>query len=64
VPAKYQKIAFLNPVAQIIQDIREIFLGGQVVSSFWWLAPAATVLLLIIGLYIFNKKSKYFAEKV
>ncbi len=64
VPLKYQKIAFLNPVAQMIQDIRNIFLGGQVVSPFWWLAPAATVVLLVIGLFVFNKKSKYFAEEV
>lgn len=64
VPLKYQKIAFINPIAQIIQDIRQIFLGDQVVSPFWWLAPAATVLLLIIGLYVFTKKSKYFAEEV
>jgi len=64
VPLKYQKIAFFNPIAQIIQDIREIFLGGQVISPFWWLAPTATALLLIIGLYVFTKKSKYFAEEV
>lgn len=64
VPLKYQKIAFLNPIAQIIQDIRNIFLGGQVVSPFWWLAPTATIVLLVFGLIIFNKKSKYFAEEV
>jgi ABC-2 type transport system permease protein len=64
VPAQYQKIAFLNPVAQIIQDIRQVFLGGQVVSPFVWLAPVATVLFLIIGFWVFNRWSKYFAEEV
>lgn len=64
VPLKYHKIVFMNPVAQIIQDIRNVFLGGQVVSPFWWLAPAMTIGLLIIGLFIFTKKSKYFAEKI
>ena len=64
VPLKFQKIAFLNPVAQIIQDIREIVMGGQVLSSYFWLAPAATIVLLVLGLIVFNKKSKYFAEEV
>ncbi len=65
VPLKYHKIIFLNPVAQIIQDIRNIVLGGgQVVSPHIWLAPAATVVLMAIGLFVFNKKSKYFAEEV
>lgn len=64
VPLKYQKIAFLNPVAQIIQNIRNIFLGGQVVSPFVWLAPTATVLLLVIGFWVFSRYSKYFAEQV
>ena len=64
VPLKFQKIAFLNPVAQIIQDISEIVMGGQVLSSYFWLAPAATIVLLVLGLIVFNKKSKYFAEEV
>ncbi|SRR3989339_293413 len=64
VPLRFQKLAFLNPVAQIIQDIRQIFIGNQVVSPYFWLAPATTVVLLIFGLIIFSKKSKYFAEEV
>jgi ABC-2 type transport system permease protein len=64
VPLRFQKVAFLNPVAQIIQDIRQIVMGGQVVSPFIWLAPAATIILLIIGFWVFNAKSKYFAEEV
>ena len=64
VPLKFQKVAFLNPVAQIIQDIREIVMGGQVLSPCFWLAPAATIVLLVLGLIVFNKKSKYFAEEV
>ena len=63
-PLKFQKIAFLNPVAQIIQDIREIVMGGQVLSPYFWLAPAVTIILLVIGLWIFSAKSKYFAEEV
>lgn len=64
VPLQYQKLAFLNPVAQIIQDIRQIFIGGQVVSPYFWLAPGITIILLIFGLWIFSAKSKYFAEEV
>src|SRR4030042_2001438 len=64
VPLKYHKIVFLNPVAQIIQDIRSIILGGsQVVSPYPWLAPVTMVVLLVFGLIIFNKTSKYFAEE-
>jgi ABC-2 type transport system permease protein len=65
IPAQYQKIIFINPVAQMIQDIRNIVLGGgQAMSSYPWLAPVATVVLMVFGLFIFNKKSKYFAEEV
>jgi len=65
VPLKYHKIVFLNPVAQIIQDIRSIILGGgQIVSPYPWLSPVATIVLFVFGLIIFNKKSKYFAEEV
>lgn len=65
IPLKYQKIIFLNPIAQIIQDIRSVVIGGgQVVSPFWWLAPIATIVLLAVGLFVFNKKAKFFAEEV
>jgi len=65
IPVKYQKVIFINPVAQMIQDVRSIVLGGgQAMSSYPWLAPVATVILMVFGLFIFNKKSKYFAEEV
>ena len=64
------KVMMLNPLAQIIQDLRHyiVFSGSmrgwdlinnRLLASFPYLLP---VLIFGFGLYIFNKNAKRFAE--
>lgn len=65
IPNKYHWLIFLNPLAQIIQDLRHVSIEPNgVVSPFVCLAPLVTLVILILGLLIFLKKSPYFAEKI
>ena len=70
----YQKIVMLNPVAQVMQDIRRIVLGPEldpqtIAAVYGFRAaralPAAIAIgVFIIGLVLFQKDSKHFAERV
>ena len=65
VPAKYQKIIFLNPVARIIQGIREAILGSG--NDFLTLKSNLyicifTGLLFLVGWFLFERMSRSFAE--
>ena len=65
IPIKYHYLIFLNPLAQIIQDLRRISIDPTgLVPPFGWLTPLITLVILILGLVIFLKKSPYFAEKI
>lgn len=63
-------IMMMNPVAQVIQDIRFNLIAPETTPTTWntmnpWfgLIPIViTILLLIVGLIYFNKNSKKFAE--
>jgi ABC-2 type transport system permease protein len=66
------KLLMLNPIAQVIQDIRYVLVTPEtkVLSDFYsnnivWLVPIAIVGAIIIfsSLY-FRKRSRYFAEEV
>ena len=72
-PGWAQPIAFVNPIVQVMQDVRSIVIGGPVaittadVYGSWWgyLAPlgffAATV---AFSLWLFRRESPWFAERV
>lgn len=73
VPHEYAKFLILNPMAQIIQDVRHVLItpysqtikqvyGGNIVI---WLIPIGLTIIVTIGagLY-FRNRSKYFAEEV
>jgi ABC-2 type transport system permease protein len=72
--ARYQKIIILNPVAQVMQDIRRIILGPeldpQTIAAVYGfrearLIPSAIALgSFVLGLVLFQKDSKNFAERV
>ena len=74
VPSWAQKVAFLNPFLQIMQDTRHAVLGGSgpndlsvtdVYGTAGRLIPFAIVLLIVIGSYaFFRRESRYFAERV
>lgn len=66
------KIILLNPITQVIQDIRYCLITSQTITvwSFidrWWLKIIPIIIvfsIFIIGANYFKKKSKYFAEIV
>ena len=66
------RIVLLNPVSQIIQDIRHNLITDTTITTWnyegsWWskLIPIAIVIIVsICGALYFRKKSKYFAEEV
>jgi ABC-2 type transport system permease protein len=76
VPAEYAKWLMLNPMAQIIQDLRQAIViqdGGQVVptiSTYWqspWvrLVPIGLILVLaVISVQYFRRNAKSFAEEI
>jgi ABC-2 type transport system permease protein len=72
VPLAASKVLMLNPVAQIIQDIRYLAVTDQTqtISSVYEshlirLAPLGlTLLAIILAAYYFRKRQPYFAEEV
>lgn len=75
-PAWAQRVAFLNPFVQIMQDVRHVVLGGAsgpndvtaatVYASIGGrLIPIAIVGVLFIGaLLVFRRGGRYFAERI
>lgn len=68
-----QKIIMLNPVAQVIQDIRFELISPTTVPTTWstihykWAAVIpvfSTIIIFIIGLWYFSRNSKRFAEEL
>jgi len=65
VPAKYHKLIFLNPVARIIQGCRQALIGptGEFLSfTNHIIIIIVAAGLFMIGLSMFNKLSRSFAE--
>lgn len=65
VPATYHPWIFLNPIAGIIESLREIFIHNQTLSlnSHLYIVFAVT-LCFAVGLFIFNKMQATLAEKI
>jgi ABC-2 type transport system permease protein len=74
-PAWAQKVAFLNPFVQVMQDIRHVILGSGgpndlTASSVYAgaggrLIPIAIVCLILLGaIALFRREGRYFAERV
>ena len=71
-----QKVAFLNPFVQIMQDIRHAMLGGSsgpydvsadtvYAGAGGRLIPIAIVLLIALAAFvIFRREGRYFAERL
>lgn len=65
VPAKYQAIISLNPMAPIIEGIRLGFLGeGQFGIQSLAYVSGVSVIILIVGTIVFNKVEKNFVDTV
>jgi ABC-2 type transport system permease protein len=75
-PVWAQKVAFLNPVVQIIQDVRHAILGGasgpyDVTAATVYagiggrIIPILVVVVVFVGaLAFFRREGRYFAERV
>lgn len=71
VPVQFQEILLLNPVAQIIQDARYLFvndstmtLWNRVDSWLMFIPPLFIVGLIIVASVYFKKQSNTFAENI
>jgi len=72
VPLQAQKLLLLNPVAQIMQDMRHAlvtdharsFVSVYSSNSYRTVPIVLTVLVIVLGGLYFKKASKYFAEDV
>jgi len=65
VPVKYHKLIFLNPVARIIQGCRQTLIGpaGEFINlKNHVIIISAAFFILLIGLGVFSKLSRSFAE--
>ncbi len=66
------KILMLNPIAQVIQDIRfslitpETITGWGIIENIFlkFIPILITIIILAVGILVFKKKSKYFAEEI
>ncbi len=65
------KVILLNPIAQAIQDIRYSLITHETITTWNYIHNPSvvipivlTIIILIIGAFIFRKKSKFFAEEV
>ena len=64
-------LIMLNPVAQIIQDVREVLITEKTITMWqvvsWPLVVVPFIVIVVIGVlgaYYFRKNSKYFAENI
>jgi ABC-2 type transport system permease protein len=68
----FRKIILLNPMAQILQEIRYVTIthqtitANQVFKGQWFIALPFILILVVLflGLVYFRKQSKYFAENI
>lgn len=59
------KLIMYNPVAPIIHNFRYIILGcGEFDFAYWGISWAVTVILLFVGMLIFNRVEKTFMDTV
>lgn len=68
----FQKLLLLNPMAQAIQDARNVVITTETIttaevygsSAMRFVPVAICVLILVFGVLYFKKESKYFAENL
>jgi lipopolysaccharide transport system permease protein len=64
-PAKYKKIALLNPMSPIIEGMRLGLLGkGDLTTGTFIYTVVVVLVVLTMGIIIFNKVEKTFVDTV
>lgn len=62
---KFKSLIMLNPMAPVVNNFKYAFLGcGQMEWGYWGLSAIVTVIVLFIGIIIFNKVEKTFMDTV
>ena len=65
IPEKYMSIYLLNPVSSVINTFRYAYLGiGNFQPTFYLISWAETLLVLFIGVILFNRVEKTFMDTV
>jgi len=64
IPEKYRWLIQLNPMSSVIEAFRAIYLGGPIPWSPLALSGAITLVLLAIGVVLFNRIEKTFMDTV
>ena len=62
---KIKTLLLLNPVSPIINNFRYAFLGsGNMEWGYWYISLITTVVVLAVGVVLFNKVEKTFMDTV
>ena len=65
IPQWLRSVFMLNPVAPIIESYRHAFLGSGSFEWFYWcISLSVTVVVVLLGLVVFNKVEKNFIDTV
>ncbi|NLB35696.1 MAG: ABC transporter permease [Clostridiales bacterium] len=65
VPEKWQNIYMLNPVTPVIEAFRYAFLGAGTFSiKYYIISWASTLVVLLVGILLFNRVEKTFMDTV
>jgi lipopolysaccharide transport system permease protein len=64
IPARYRLLIETNPMSAIIESFRRIYLGGAIPWAQLGISAAVTLILLLIGIVIFNQVEKTFMDTV
>ncbi len=60
-----KSLIMLNPMAPVVNNFKYAFLGcGQMEWGYWGLSAIITVIVLVIGIVLFNKVEKNFMDTV
>lgn len=64
IPEKWQFVYALNPMAGVVQGFRWALLGTEAPGRLIWVSVAVSVLVLVTGLFYFNRMERQFADLV
>ena len=65
IPVKWQGILLLNPIAPIVETFRYAFLGSGSIPWFYLgISVVTTIIVLFIGIVLFNKVQKTFMDTI
>lgn len=65
ITGKLKKIILLNPLSPIVNNFRYALLGcGEFETTYWYISIVTTLVVLFIGIVLFNKVEKTFMDTV